>query len=98
MISRDGAKKTTHGGSAVTVSSPPAGAQLPRSTRRGIRGRLRDARIRVKLGLILIIPTLAVLALATDRVVQHGQQASDIELIRSLAELSNSTSAVTQEV
>lgn len=98
MISRDGVTQSTHGGSAVTASSPPAGAQLPRPHRRGIRGRLKDARIRVKLGLILIIPTLAVLALATDRVVQHGQQAVDIELIRSLAELSNSASAVTQEV
>jgi signal transduction histidine kinase len=80
----------------VTASSPPAGAKV--LGRRGIRARLKDARIRVKLGLILIIPTLAVLVLATDRVVQHGQQAIDIEQIRSLAALSSQASAVTQEV
>ena len=83
----------------MTASSPPAGGKgVGLGRRRGIRARLRDARIRVKLGLILIIPVLAVIALATDRIVQHGQQALDIEQIRSLAALSAEASAVGQEV
>jgi signal transduction histidine kinase len=82
----------------VTAFSPPAGANVLGLGRRGLRTRLKDARIRVKLGLILIIPIVALLALATDRIVQHGQQALDIELVRSLTALSNDASSVTQEV
>ena len=82
----------------MTVSNPPAGATGRAPDRRGFRGRLRDARIRVKLGVILIIPVLAVLALATDRIVSHAQQARGIDQIRSLAELGAQASAVIQQV
>jgi hypothetical protein len=82
----------------VTASSPPAGAKAPGAGRRGIRGRLRDARIRTKLGLILVIPIVAVLTLATDRIVQRGQEALDTELVRSLAALSSDASGVIHEV
>ena len=80
------------------MSSSPAQADSLGTRRRGLRGRLRDARMRVKLGLILIIPVVAVLVLATDRIVQHGQQARDMEVIRSLAGLSISAADVIQEV
>jgi signal transduction histidine kinase len=64
----------------------------------GLRARLRDARIRVKLALILVIPIVAMLGLAADRIVERGQEAFDTELVRSLAELSVQASAVTQEL
>ncbi len=82
----------------MTASSPAAGAMAPGASRRGIRGRLRDARIRTKLALILVIPIVAVLALATDRIVQHGQEALDTELVRSLAALSSDAAAVVEQV
>jgi signal transduction histidine kinase len=90
--------RQTDGGSAVTGYSPPARGKVLGRGRRGLRARLKDTRIRVKLGLILIIPTVAVLVLATDRIVQLGQQAASIEQIRSLAALSTDASAVNQEI
>ena len=48
------------------------------------RSRLRDARIRSKLGLILIIPLVAVVALAGVRLVDSGQRAIAAEQVRSL--------------
>jgi signal transduction histidine kinase len=66
--------------------------------RRGLRTRLQDARIRVKLGLILVIPIVAVLGLATDRIVTQVREAVDTELVRSLAELSANASGVAHEL
>ncbi|MGC5022107.1 nitrate- and nitrite sensing domain-containing protein [Micromonospora sp. DT47] len=58
--------------------------------------RLRDARIRSKLALILVVPVAAVIALATIRLVSTGEGAYDASRIRSLTALSVDVSALTQ--
>ena len=45
-------------------------------TRRGVFPRLRDARIRAKLALILFVPLAAVIVLATARLVDVSGQAT----------------------
>ncbi|MDG4820464.1 nitrate- and nitrite sensing domain-containing protein [Asanoa sp. WMMD1127] len=72
----------------------PAAAGLER---RGFP-RLADARIRSKLGLLLLVPLIAVVALAAVRLVDVSRQASDATLIRSLSELSIDVSALTQNL
>ena len=52
-----------HGGEVVSTGSST------QVTRRGVFPRLRDARIRAKLALILFVPLVAVIALATARLV-----------------------------
>ncbi|HEX8629875.1 MAG TPA: nitrate- and nitrite sensing domain-containing protein, partial [Catenuloplanes sp.] len=70
--------------------TPTAGA------RSGWLPRLRDARIRSKLALILVVPVAAVLALATVRLLDVGRNAGDAELVRSLTVLSTDVSGLTQ--
>ncbi|GAA4688273.1 histidine kinase [Phytohabitans rumicis] len=60
--------------------------------------RLRDARIRSKLALILVVPVAAVLALATVRLVDVGRGAYDASLIRDLTALSADVAALTQDM
>ncbi|MFD0819691.1 nitrate- and nitrite sensing domain-containing protein, partial [Micromonospora zhanjiangensis] len=60
--------------------------------------RLRDARIRSKLALILVVPVAAVLALATVRLVAVGQGAYDATLVHSLTKLSVDVSSLTQDL
>ena len=60
--------------------------------------RLRDARIRSKLALILVVPVAAVLALATVRLVAVGQGAYDATLVHSLTRLSVEVSGLTQDI
>ncbi len=57
--------------------------------------RLRDARIRSKLALILVVPIAAVLALATVRLVDVGSGAYDANQVRSLTTLSSNVSDLT---
>ncbi|MFI7598505.1 nitrate- and nitrite sensing domain-containing protein [Actinoplanes sp. NPDC049681] len=64
--------------------------------RRGRFPRLRDARIRSKLALILFVPLLAVLALATVRLVDVGGRALDAGQVEDLTRLSTDVSEVTQ--
>lgn len=64
--------------------------------RRGRLPRLRDARIRSKLALILFVPLLAVLALATVRLVDVGGRALDAGQVEDLTRLSTDVSEVTQ--
>ena len=45
---------------------------------------LRDARIRSKLGVILIIPILAIVSLTTVRLVDSGKRALSAQLVASL--------------
>ena len=71
--------------------APDSGQPHPRGP---FRARLRDARIRSKLGLILIIPLIAVVALAAVRLVDSGQRALDADLVRSLARVSAEASDV----
>ncbi|MDY7085070.1 MAG: nitrate- and nitrite sensing domain-containing protein [Actinomycetota bacterium] len=65
-------------------------------TRRGVFPRLRDARIRAKLGLILVVPLVAVIALATTRLVDVGQRAADAGQVEELTKLETDVSALTQ--
>ncbi|MEV0721678.1 nitrate- and nitrite sensing domain-containing protein [Micromonospora purpureochromogenes] len=60
--------------------------------------RLRDARIRSKLALILVVPVAAVIALATIRLISTGEGAYDATRIRSLTALSVDVSALTQDL
>ncbi|MDG4763715.1 nitrate- and nitrite sensing domain-containing protein [Solwaraspora sp. WMMD406] len=72
----------------------------PRKRRAPLRWvpRLRDARIRSKLALILVVPLAAVAALATVRLVDVGQGALEARLVSSLAALSTDVSALAQDV
>ena len=65
---------------------------------RGLFRSLRDARIRSKLSLLLVIPLVAVVALAGLRLVDSGQRAGAAELVRSLAEVSAAASGVAHEL
>ena len=58
--------------------------------------RLRDARIRSKLGLILLVPLVAVLALATVRLIDVGTRAYDAGQVEELTKLSANVSELTQ--
>ena len=62
------------------------------------RPRLRDARIRSKLGLILVIPLIAVIALAGVRLVDSAQRATAAGLVRSLAEVSATTAELAHQL
>ena len=65
-------------------------------TRRGVLPRLRDARIRAKLALILFVPLVAVIALAGVRLVDVGQNASAAAKVQKLTALGTDISALTQ--
>ncbi|MDT4994941.1 MAG: hypothetical protein QOH97_4833 [Actinoplanes sp.] len=67
----------------------------PRTRRAGFP-KLRDVRIRSKLALILLVPLLAVLALATVRLVDVGTRAYDADQVERLTELSTGISDLTQ--
>ncbi|MEH0927950.1 sensor histidine kinase [Micromonospora sp. CPCC 205558] len=60
--------------------------------------RLRDARIRSKLALILVVPVAAVIALATVRLISVGEGAIDATRARALTALSIDVSALTQDL
>ncbi|WP_319463701.1 sensor histidine kinase [Micromonospora sp. RTP1Z1] len=79
----------------TTLPESP-GADL-RNRRRRLP-RLRDARIRSKLALILVVPVAAVIALATLRLVSVGEGAYDATRIRSLTALSIDLSALNQDL
>ena len=65
-------------------------------TRRGVLPRLRDARIRAKLALILFVPLVAVVALAGVRLIDVGQRASAAATVQKLTALGTDISALTQ--
>jgi len=65
-------------------------------TRRGVFPRLRDARIRAKLALILLVPLVAVIALATARLVDIGRRASEAGQVERLTELGADISGLSQ--
>ncbi|MFE9189707.1 nitrate- and nitrite sensing domain-containing protein [Micromonospora sp. NPDC007208] len=75
----------------------PALGDSGRRTRRRMP-RLRDARIRSKLALILVVPVAAVIALATVRLISVGEGAFDATQARSLTALSVDVSALTQDL
>ncbi|SCE72526.1 Signal transduction histidine kinase [Micromonospora haikouensis] len=76
---------------------------LPESGESNERGRrrlprLRDARIRSKLALILVVPVAAVILLATIRLISTGEGALEATQLRSLTALSIDVSALTQDL
>ncbi|MGW5560421.1 sensor histidine kinase [Micromonospora sp. NPDC003944] len=75
----------------------PALGDSGRRTRRRMP-RLRDARIRSKLALILVVPVAAVIALATVRLISVGEGAFDATQARALTALSIDVSALTQDL
>ncbi|WP_432050610.1 nitrate- and nitrite sensing domain-containing protein [Verrucosispora sp. NA02020] len=75
---------------------PASGDAVPKAPRRLFR--LRDARIRSKLALILVVPVAAVIALATVRLVSVGEGAYDATQARSLTALSINISALTNDL
>src|SRR5690348_9831963 len=79
-----------HGGEVVSTGSST------QVTRRGVFPRLRDARIRAKLALILFVPLAAVIVLATARLVDVSQQATDAGQVQKLTELGTDVSRLTQ--
>src|SRR4051812_43606227 len=70
-----------HGGEVVSTGSST------QVTRRGVFPRLRDARIRAKLALILVVPLVAVIALATTRLVDVGHRAAEAGQVEELTKL-----------
>ncbi|MFU8851031.1 nitrate- and nitrite sensing domain-containing protein [Micromonospora sp. SL1-18] len=80
-------------GSAALPESPDADKRKRRRL-----PQLRDARIRSKLALILVVPVAAVIALAGVRLVSVGQSAYEATRIRSLTALSIDVSALAQDL
>ncbi|WP_349880308.1 sensor histidine kinase [Micromonospora sp. HUAS YX12] len=76
----------------------PGSPNAEQRNRRRRLPRLRDARIRSKLALILVVPVAAVIALATIRLVSVGQGAYEADRVRSLSAVSVDVSALTQDL
>ena len=83
------------------MSTPPTTLPEPgQAVRPGARRwfpRLRDTRIRSKLALILVVPVIAVVALAATRLVESGQRAADASLVKSLSALATDVSDLAHE-
>jgi signal transduction histidine kinase len=65
---------------------------------RGFTRSLRDARIRSKLGLLLVVPLVAVIALAGVRLLDGAQRATEAEQVRLLAQVSAASSGIMHEL
>ncbi|WFF07119.1 nitrate- and nitrite sensing domain-containing protein [Micromonospora sp. WMMD1076] len=76
----------------------PGSPNAEQRNRRRRLPRLRDARIRSKLALILVVPVAAVIALATIRLVSVGQGAYEADQVRSLSAVSVDIAALTQDL
>jgi len=89
-------------GSSTQPATYPATGPLPSGSapgmgaRRRAGWRLRDTRIRSKLALILLVPLVAVLALAAVRLIDVGSRAYDASQVESLTRLSADVSELTQ--
>ncbi len=75
----------------------PASSGIQQPKRRWLP-QLRNARIRSKLALILVVPVAAVIALATVRLITVGEGAYDATRAKALTELSVDISALTQDL
>ncbi|MFI5832355.1 nitrate- and nitrite sensing domain-containing protein [Micromonospora sp. NPDC051300] len=76
----------------------PGSPNADQRNRRRRLPRLRDARIRSKLALILVVPVAAVIALATIRLISVGQGAYEADQVRALTAVSVDVSALTQDL
>src|SRR5918994_2825167 len=70
------------------VSKRPKTANGVMSRLRRPAGRLRDLPIWSKLGLIMLVPTLATVVVGTSGLIDHINEASDAERARTLSVLS----------
>jgi signal transduction histidine kinase len=93
----DGGDLVSARATSLNSGARPVRPGAARERRRGLP-RLRDAKIRSKLALILVVPVVAIVGLATARLVDSGRQAVDAELVRSLTELSTDINALSDEV
>ena len=59
---------------------------------------LRDIRIRPKLGIILVVPVLALVGLAVVRLLDTGEQAVAADEVRTLASFTATVSRLTQDI
>ncbi|WP_027660325.1 sensor histidine kinase [Salinispora fenicalii] len=75
----------------------PASGDIDSPKRRWLP-QLRNARIRSKLALILVVPVAAVIALAAVRLITVGEGAYDATRAKALTELSIDISALTQDL
>ncbi|SCG67021.1 sensor histidine kinase [Micromonospora humi] len=76
----------------------PGSPHADQRSRRRRLPRLRDARIRSKLALILVVPVAAVIALATIRLISVGQGAYEADQVRALTAVSVDVSALAQDL
>ncbi|MEV0153664.1 nitrate- and nitrite sensing domain-containing protein [Micromonospora sp. NPDC050686] len=76
---------------------PESGGPGQLNRRRGLP-RLRDARIRTKLALILVVPIAAVITLATVRLVAVAEGADDATRVRSMTALAVDVSALSERL
>src|SRR4051794_15510915 len=73
------------------VSKRPDTANAVMSRLRRPAGRMRDLPIWSKLGLIMLVPTIATIIVGVNGLVSHIQEASRAERARALVELSQSS-------
>jgi signal transduction histidine kinase len=93
-VSTGSTQPATYPTSGSQTSGSATGLDVP--SRRSWR--LRDARIRSKLALILFVPLVAVLALATVRLIDVGGRAYDAGQVEELTKLSANISDLTQSL
>ena len=84
-------------GSAPRGGLPPRGKSAAGGPRRR-RFALRDTRIRAKLGVILVIPILAIVSLTGVRLIDSGKRALSAQLVASLTSLSSDLADATHEL
>src|SRR2546430_16633688 len=101
-VSTKGVDVSTRTSATMPVrGNPPRGGRSARARPAGPTRRrfgLRDARIRSKLGLILVIPIIAIVSLTTVRLVDSGKRALSAQLVASLTSLSADIADATHEL
>jgi signal transduction histidine kinase len=80
------------------VSKRPKTANAVMSRLRRPVGRLRDLPIWSKLGLIMLVPTLATIVVGTSGLVDHINEASNAERARTLAALSQASGGLVDQL
>jgi signal transduction histidine kinase len=80
------------------VSKRPKTANAVMSRLRRPAGRLRDLPIWSKLGLIMLVPTLATVIVGVSGLVDHIRQASDAERALTLSQLSQASGALVDQL
>jgi signal transduction histidine kinase len=80
------------------VSKRPKTANAVMSRLRRPAGRLRDLPIWSKLGLIMLVPTLATIIVGTSGLIDHIHEASNAERARTLATLSQASGGLVDQL